>query len=468
VFVIIARILSPSEIGTFVIAMIFYELARLVVVAGLPTCLTRSATITEELKDTLFITTISLACLITSVSVFFSSQIAAILGTPDSGAVIIALALLLPVAAAGSNHMALNLREFGHKSLAIRSVLSGTIGGGIALFATFHDAGLWALVYQRISIELVGATVSFWSYKWIPGRRFSISVLKSQVPLAVSLSATQLVWIALIRSQDLIIARTLGPTMVGIYRTAWKSIEMVAQGVVVPIANVSVPVLTRLQDDKVAFERAMVSMTTGAVTLALPAIVGLGLTAHDLIPIVYGQQWQLAVPVLQVLALLVIPLALNQFIGQCLTVLGKSRALLAIALIQSALAISACIVASRFGLTAIALGFVAADYLGMIAQLLIFQKVSHIGILRLVRAIMPHVAATSLMAITVLGVQKLLLELGLASSPSSVLRLSACVAVGFITYGVSLIILGGSSQVFRAMAAMRGRVAPSAPPPSSD
>lgn len=456
VFIIVARILSPAEIGRFAIAMIFYELARLVVVNGLPTTLTRSPELTDELKDTIFITTIGAGCIIATVAVLFQAPIAATLGAAGSGSVVAALALTLPIAAAGASHMALNLREFGHRALAIRSVLSGIVGGGIALVAVFNGAGLWALVFQRVAIEVIGAAVSFASYRWIPGLRFSFRTLKAQAGLAASISATQLVWVALIRSQDLIIGRTLGPAMVGVYRTAWKSIEMVAQGVVVPIGNVAVPVLTRVQTDPTAFERAFLGMTSAAVSLALPAVIGMGLTAHDLIPIVYGAQWTQAVPVLQVLSLLMIPLSLNQFIGQSLTVLGRSKALLVIALIQSVLSVSACIFAARFGITAVALAFVVADYIGMGAQLMIFQKASGIRIPSVARAIRPQCCAAALMAAVVWGVQLLMTQFGLASSEASLWRLVASVVFGASAYGAGLVLFGGIAPLLRIVSVIRG------------
>ena len=49
------------------------------------------------------------------------------------------VAALLPVVASGATHMAVRLRQFGHKSMTIRSVLSGAIGGAAAIAAITAD-----------------------------------------------------------------------------------------------------------------------------------------------------------------------------------------------------------------------------------------------------------------------------------------------------------------------------------------
>src|SRR3546814_3704135 len=113
-------------------------------------------------------------------------------------------------------HMALRLRSFGHKTTALRSVVSGLLGGGAAVTAAYAGLGLWALVIQRIVTEIISTLLSRASYRWTPGWAFRWPTLKRNLSINGSLTATQLVFIFTTRLQELVIGSVIGVVAVGI------------------------------------------------------------------------------------------------------------------------------------------------------------------------------------------------------------------------------------------------------------
>src|SRR4030095_13858587 len=71
------------------------------------------------------------------------------------------IGFVVPLAALGGTHLALRLREFGHKSLAMRSVVSGTLGGAAGIAAAFAGWGIWSLVVQRLVTESSNTVMSW-------------------------------------------------------------------------------------------------------------------------------------------------------------------------------------------------------------------------------------------------------------------------------------------------------------------
>ena len=121
--------------------------------------------------------------------------------------------------------MSRNLREFGHRALAVRSLGAGLVGGTLALVAAHAGWGVWALVVQRFASEMIGTLVAWHAFRWRPGFDVSWTTLRTQWKLGASVAGSQLLLVALNRTQDVILNRALGIGAVGVYRAAWKSIQ---------------------------------------------------------------------------------------------------------------------------------------------------------------------------------------------------------------------------------------------------
>ena len=108
------------------------------------------------------------------------------------------------------------------------------------------------------------------------------------------------------------------------YRTAWRTVELIAQAVIMPFSQVALPTLGRLQDDLPAFRRAYLRIISVSAALAFPAIVGFAVLAPYAIPLIFGDQWAESARIAQVLGFMALPFTLNRFAGPALGTLGQS------------------------------------------------------------------------------------------------------------------------------------------------
>ena len=81
-----------------------------------------------------------------------------------------ALGVILVISVAGAIHIALMLREFGHRAMATRSVVSNIAGGAAAARGRGAGWGAWSLVVQRGVTEVAGTAMAWHAYRWMPGR----------------------------------------------------------------------------------------------------------------------------------------------------------------------------------------------------------------------------------------------------------------------------------------------------------
>src|SRR3546814_18386274 len=107
------------------------------------------------------------------------------------------------------------------------------------------------------------------------------------------LTATQLVFIFTTRLQELVIGSVIGVVAVGIYRTAWRTVDMISNGAIRPFATVAMQTLARDKHDQAELGRAYQWMISKAAVISFPALTGFGMVAPLAIPAVFGPKWEI-------------------------------------------------------------------------------------------------------------------------------------------------------------------------------
>jgi len=398
VFAVLARKLGPETFGLFALAVAFAEFGKILPNAGFAAALPRAREVTPEMADTVFWTSLAVSVVVASAIALLAGPIAGLFGEPQVAPLLIALGAVLIVSVAGATHIALMLREFGHREMATRSVVSNIVGGGAALAAASAGWGAWSLVVQRGVTELAGTGMAWWAYRWMPGRRLSLKVLRELWGFSAGMTVTQILFVALVRVQDVIIGRTIGTAAVGVYRTAWRTVELIAQAVIMPFSQVALPTLGRLQDDLPAFRRAYLRIVSVSAALSFPAIVGFAVLAPYAIPLIFGDQWDESAQIARVLGFMALPFTLNRFAGPALGTLGQSGLLAKIAALQLVLTVVMTLAAAPYGLLAIAAAYVARAYLVLPIQMWAFRKYSGLGYGELLGSIVPALSFSFVMA----------------------------------------------------------------------
>jgi O-antigen/teichoic acid export membrane protein len=436
VFAVLARKLGPEAFGVFALAVAFAEFGRILPAAGLATAIQRARRVTPAMADTVFWTSLAVSALAVVVLALLAGPIASAFDEPAVAPLLIALGLILVITVAGATHIALMLREFGHRAMATRSVVSNLAGGAAALAAAGAGWGAWSLVVQRGVAEVAGTAMAWHAYRWMPGRRFSFDVLRELAGFSASMTLTQILFVALVRVQDVIIGRTIGTAAVGVYRTAWRTVELIAQSMIMPFSQVSLPTLGRLQDDLPAFRKAYLRIIAVSSALAFPAIIGFAVLAPHAIPLIFGAQWEESARIARLLGFMAVPFTLNRFAGPALATLGRSGLLAKIAGLQLALTVVMTLAAAPYGLLAIAAAYVVRAYLVLPIQMWAFRKYSGLGYGELLRSIAPPLFTSLVMAGMLLGLDRLVGQ----RFENRAVHLLFMVSAGFAVYAASLLL----------------------------
>ena len=159
---------------------------------------------------------------------------------------------------------------------------------------------------------------------------------------------------------NVIAGRVLGQAALGVYGLAWTLANVPLEKVATLVTTVVPSYLATVQSEPAALRRYLRTLTEALALTTLPATVGLGLVARDLVPFALGAKWSPMVPVLQVLCIYAAFRSAVALLPKVLTAVGNARFVMWNDLAALVILPIAFYVGSRWGTTGIAWGWVAA------------------------------------------------------------------------------------------------------------
>jgi O-antigen/teichoic acid export membrane protein len=408
VFVVLARLLEKSAIGTFAIAFAFFDIGRSFAMAGVMQRVARSRELTDRDLDTIFWANMFLASACAAAIILFAPAAERAFGAPQLASCLRWLSVSIVLAEAGNTHMALRLRDFGHKTLAVRSVLGGLISGVCAVVAALLGAGIWALVIQRVVRDLVFTVLAWLAYRWRPGFAVHPAGARKCLTEAVQLGLAQVVTNLSLRVTDLGIARVLGPIVLSSYRVAWRCGELIGPQFVGPFASVGMQTYSRLRDEPAQLRVAYMSVLQKCALIGMPALVGYAVAGPWIVPALFGRQWTDAGAIAPMLLPLAIPFTIGPVALSLLAAKGRVKWQRHLAAIDLVTTIVVTWIVVPYGVRALALAYSVRAVLLVPLQICLVSRVTGIGFRDHAIALSAPIGAAAAMGIAAMAMFKAL------------------------------------------------------------
>ena len=436
IFVVLARLLDPATFGVVALAVIFSEVAKVIASNGLSTAVVQVNTLSDSAADTAFWVNMILSLALGVLMALLSWPLASLLRQPQMGAALQTLAVVPAITAAGAIHAARNIRGFGYRALALRTLAANILGGGIAIALAAAGYGLWALVVQRLVAELVLTIASWIIFPWMPGRRLDLSGNGDLLKTGGHVSLTNLVFQLGGRVNEIVLTFSLAYTAVGLMRIGFRLLDLATQFGVRPFSTVALPTLARSASNPKTMTRQFSQIQAACATLAMPTMFGLAAIADPLIPLVFGEQWGGVVPIIRILAFMAVPICMNQFATPLLTAVGRADVGFRIAIVQLAVGAVFSVLASPWGVTWVAFAYVLRAYLTLPWVAYNLKRYCGVAPAKAFLSIFPALVASLFMWEGVLFVDYLYI-----SKSNPFFRLAIQVALGIILYIIVMMVV---------------------------
>jgi PST family polysaccharide transporter len=301
--VVLARLLSPHQFGIAGMAMVFTNFLALFTDLALGSALIQRTDLTEEDRSTVFWVTVGVGLACTALAIGLSGVVANFFGQPQVGPLFAVLSLGFLLTALSSTQMALAARELAYRRLQTREIAAVIAGAIIGIIAAVAGLGAWAIVAQYLAFAAVSAALIWTLSPWRPRFLFSTASLRDLGGFGAKLFGSRLLAYINLNGDNLLIGRFLGGRALGIYSLAYNVMFTPMVRIGLPFQQVVFPAYSRLQSDHSRLGMAWLRSKRLSISLLAPGFLAFFVVAPDLVPVVFGQKWRDAIPVLQLLCI---------------------------------------------------------------------------------------------------------------------------------------------------------------------
>jgi PST family polysaccharide transporter len=278
--------------------------------------------------------------------------------------------------------------------------------------------------------------------------RFSVASARQLARFASQLSLID-VLAALIYNLDyLLVGYFLGSTALGLYSLAYKLPEAALIGTAYVFSTVLLPTYVRLSGDLAQLRAGFLRAFHYIGLVLAPVAAGISVLAPVLVPLLFGDEWRDAVPVVQLLAISAFVQGMLFTVGSVLVAAGRPRAVIGAQLASAATIIPGLYLAAQVSIVAVATVHIVGAVVFGVVKLALASRALALDWRELVRAVVPTGLAVGVM---VLGIQAMWT---LAAAWPDLVVAVVCVASGMFVYGAMVaVLLGGTVREIRQTAA---------------
>ena len=434
VFSLLARLLQPEAFGLVALAGVFLGFVQVFLNQGFAIAIVQRQELEPEHLDTAFWTNLGMGILLTIVGLFGAGLFADFYHQPELIPIVRWLSLSFIINSLSQVQNAILSRQFKFKIQAVRSLLAVFAGGLVGTGMAFMGYGVWSLVGQQLTNELVGVLVLWQASDWRPRLKISQRHFQELFSFGINIMGIDLLNFFNRRADDLLIGYFLGPVALGYYTVAYRLLLVSINLLTSITSNVSLTVFSKMQEQPTRMREAFYKAINLTSAIAIPAFTGLAVLAPEIVPVVFGQQWLPSVPVMQILAFIGILQAVFSFNGTVMMAMGKPSWKLKINCINAVCNVVSFVLVVRWGIIAVAAAYVIRGYLLAPIPVWAISKLLKIKISTYLHQYVAPLAS-SLVMVSAIWIVKYML--GNALNPHW--QLTFYILLGAIAYGLAIL-----------------------------
>lgn len=429
-FVVLARILSPAELGLFSAALAIVTVVELVNENGVGEAVVQARGLTDGMVRTMSTINLSIACVACMTMIFGAQQIEIWFATPGLSKIMPVMAIPLAINAFNYVPQALLRRDLDYRWLAMRGLSALIIGTIVGISLALLGFGVWSMVAQLIAVSVSNFVI----LRMRRGFRFRPSLNFTEARPLINFS--MFVFLGNIlnytssRAIELAITYHFGATELAHYVIGSRFYFVASQMISAVILDVGFAHFSRVQDDDAAFEKGFLTTLLTASFVTSAVFFGLVATAKEACEFLFAEKGTLAYPYLMATACFGPIVIINFLTSSALKAKGRSRLVSLVMAVQAAL--SLLIFIPDWGLTTLQMVLLANIVIvtALPVQIFALSRISTIRLTKVASLVAPPILIGIGMIGVIMAVKPTIDALGLVT----LLRLPIVVLTGVLFF----------------------------------
>ena len=450
VFMILARILSPGEMGLFAAATTVIAFCALFVDSGLSEAVVQTREITPKQLSSVFALNLATAVVLVLGLWAGADRIAEYFKLPELVWILRVSCLSILFSAFTFSQMAMCRRAFAYKRLASVTLGATFFAGVVAIGMALHGMGVWSLVAQTLLTSVYTATMLWWRPEWKLKWGFEWREVKGLANYGVHRLLTSLMDFANTRFIELFFAATYGAVTLGLYVVGARIYQSLMQVLCSAILDIAHNAFSRLAEDVPRMREAYYMSVGLAAASSMPVFFLLASVSHELTLTVFGAKWAQAQSIVLPLLILGGIQVLQFFNGVIANALGRPGLGAMLGVGKTVATMGTLYLSRSLRFDQMIWAYFGSQLVMTPASFWMARKIANVSFRRVVRQIAPFFLAVIVGQILVMLVRPWLVGMPVA------LRLGCLLSVAGLAY-LSVVLVIARPLVFELLAAFRDR-----------
>ncbi|MGL5835766.1 MAG: lipopolysaccharide biosynthesis protein [Waterburya sp.] len=267
--------------------------------------------------------------------------------------------LILPLCASASIYLIFPLfmvnsamieRENKLKVTAMCNASQSFLSNLIIVVLTLSGMGIWSIVWSMILSTPLWILIT-WKYSaWRPPKKFDLEGWREIINFGKNLLGVELLNKLRMNLDYLIVGKFLGVAALGNYFFAFNAGSGITTNVVYALNSALFPHLCEVREDRPKLKRQYFSTLKSNAFILVPIVLLQSSLAYFYVPIIFGEKWLPAVPILIMICLSVIPRSFAWTASTLLNSVNQTHVSLYLDLIFTIIFAASILVAVQWGI----------------------------------------------------------------------------------------------------------------------
>lgn len=299
---VIARLLTPSEIGVYSVTMVLLMFVATIRDMGAGTYLVQEKNLTTDRIRAVWALQLGLGLGLACLVMLASYPVALFYKEPRMRDIMLVVALNYAVNPFGSLTYAWLMREMRFESIALMRFTSAVSGALASTWLAWKGFGPISLAYGALVSTIANAVLAIHyrpaAFPWLPG----LAEIRTVLAFGSKLMSGSIFGVLATGAPELLIGKLQDLTAAGFYSRSSGLVQMFNRLVVDAVSSVCLPWFSRQSREQGDFAGPFLKATSYVTAFGWTFCVGIICLAQPIVRILYGNQWDHSVDMARLLA----------------------------------------------------------------------------------------------------------------------------------------------------------------------
>ncbi|MDA3860084.1 MAG: MOP flippase family protein [Melioribacteraceae bacterium] len=293
--------LSPSDFGLMSTAMIFIGFFNSVKDFGFSAALIQLEDKSEELLSSVFWLNVFIGIFFSAILFYSSTLIAVFYEIPELEFILEVLSINFVFNTIMALQNALFEKNMNFDILSKIEIFSISIGAMVAILFAILEYGVWALVFQTLTVSFLLMILNWIFSDFRPKFYFSISEVKKVFNFGIHLSGFNILNFFVRNADYFLIGKFLGMTELGFYTLAYRIMLFPIKNITSILSKVLYPALSKIGNDNSKSRKLYLNVGKSIAFVSFPLMIGFFVVNENMIKLFFSEKWTSIIDLLYLL-----------------------------------------------------------------------------------------------------------------------------------------------------------------------